>query len=511
MKDKIFEWRWIILSLIFWFIVISNIPGEFLDLGGDSAQYIILSESLIKGSGYRAINYPEQPFFYSYPPLFSLLLLPIIYFFGRNFYLMHILIVFLGYLSLLFFYHLFKKYSDSKQAAIATIFLATSKFFIFYSTQHILSDIPYLFCSSLTLLAVSEYLEKDNSLNKEGIFTLIGLLLCYFTRYVGVTLFLGVLVALLLTPHKARFKKISFISIGFLLPFLSWQLAAKILNPSSATSYANLFLLADPYKPFLGTIFTNPRYLFLRLTRGVSSYYSVIGLSFFFYFIKRWQIFAGAASLISLILLFLGVRFKFRQNKTCVFHYYFLLYIFFIIFWHFYNLGEAMRYVLPILPFMIFYFFTALKKILSYLPQKISFFAFCSLLSALFIFNILALPIEKNTYQNLSPHLKSFISLHRWMKENLPKGGTIISRKPTVTYLYTNHKAICFPYTSNPEQIWSEVLKNNIEYIIVDEISPETYDYLLPFLYEYKDKFKLLKAIEKTGLFEVIKAMPKKP
>lgn len=170
-----------------------------------------------------------------------------------------------------------------------------------------------------------------------------------------------------------------------------------------------------------------------------------------------------------------------------------------------------MRYVLPILPFMIFYFFTALKKILSYLPQKISFFAFCSLLSALFIFNILALPIEKNTYQNLSPHLKSFISLHRWMKENLPKGGTIISRKPTVTYLYTNHKAICFPYTSNPEQIWSEVLKNNIEYIIVDEISPETYDYLLPFLYEYKDKFKLLKAIEKTGLFEVIKAMPKKP
>lgn len=61
--------KWIVLSLIFWVFAIANISKEFLDLGGDSAQYIILAESVSNGTGYRAVNSPGEPFFYHYPHL----------------------------------------------------------------------------------------------------------------------------------------------------------------------------------------------------------------------------------------------------------------------------------------------------------------------------------------------------------------------------------------------------------------------------------------------------------
>ena len=97
MLNRLYRWRWVILSLFFWFNVFLHMPAAFLDFGGDSAQYIVLSESLAHGTGYHAVNYPDAPFFYHYPPMFSLLLTPIILFWGRNFFLMHLLVALAGY------------------------------------------------------------------------------------------------------------------------------------------------------------------------------------------------------------------------------------------------------------------------------------------------------------------------------------------------------------------------------------------------------------------------------
>lgn len=496
---KIYRWRWIILSFVFCWVVSLNIPYQFLELGGDSAQYIILAQSICKGTGLRAINHPDAPFFYHYPFIFPLLLCAIIYFLGRNIYLMHLLVAALGYLSLFFFYRLFKKYTDQKISFITVAFLATNGIFISYSAKHILSDAPFLFFTSFTLFFASKYLKKENLLNKEGFFTVFGLLLSYFTRYAGITLFLGLLVVLLASP-KQKFRKVSLVFFAFLFPFLAWQIGAKILNPSAFSSFSQQFLLIDPYQPFLGSLFTHPKYLLIRLIEGGDCYYKAIGRSFFPYFMARWNFLTKPLCLISVILSFLGLWFKFRENKTCVFHYYFLIYFFLIVFWPY---RESSRFILPILPFMYFYFFTSLKKLLNFLPRKIYLFALCSLLPTLFIFNALSLPTKASTYQDLPSPLKNFISLHYWIKENLPKEGVIISRKPTITYFYTNHQSIIYPYTLNPSQIAHEIIKNKVKYIVVDEFSLETRRYLLPFLYEYKDEVKFLYHIGRTGLFEV--------
>jgi hypothetical protein len=56
------NWAWVIITVLFFCVIIGLIPRGFYDLGGDSAQYIILGESLANGSGFRMVNLPLERF-----------------------------------------------------------------------------------------------------------------------------------------------------------------------------------------------------------------------------------------------------------------------------------------------------------------------------------------------------------------------------------------------------------------------------------------------------------------
>ncbi len=448
------------------------------------------------------INYPSQPFSFYYPPVFPLILVPIVYFLGRDFYLMHLVVAFLGYLSLFFLYWAFEKYTDRKVAFFIIVFFAINSSFILYSSNYILSDIPYLFFSSFTLFMAIRYIERRSFLNKEGLWVIFGLILSYFTRYIGLTLFLGIMASLLLNAKedKVKFKKIIFLGSSFLIVFTIWQIF-KSLSPTPVVSHTKQLFLIDPYVPHKGSLFANPLYFIIRFIEGVNYYFSILGDVFFPLF-RKYYFLRDSLSSFVLVIMFLGLWFKFQEYKNGVFHYYFLFYLLLIIFWPF---REGLRFILPILPFIFFYFFSGGKKILSFLPKRIAYLCFLILFSCLFILNLLALPMKGYTFENLPQPLKNFVSLHNWVKENLPQEEIVLSRKPTVTFFYTNHQSICYPFSPNPDIIWQEVLRNNVKYIIVDEFSRETYYYLLPFLYKYNDKLKLLYRIENTSIVEVRK------
>ena len=162
------------------------------------------------------------------------------------------------------------------------------------------------------------------------------------------------------------------------------------------------------------------------------------------------------------------------------------------------------RYIIAILPFILFYFFVGLKNVLYIISKKYYQFVFYILVAAILISHIFTLPLLRPIRKDyLNAPFKNFISLHGWIKENLSKEGIIASRKPTITYFYTNHKSIVYPYTLNPEEIWNEILKDNVKYIVVDEFSPQTYYYLLPFIRKYRSRLKLLHRVGNTGVFYV--------
>ena len=500
LKKLIKNWHWILISLFFWIIALKCIPTDFCDLGGDSAQYITLAESLAQGKGLRMLNYPGEPFYFYYPPVFALLLYPIIKFWGRNFYIMHLLIALFGYASLYVMYQLFKKYADKKIAVFSTCLMAINWAFILYSSEYILSDIPYLFFSLFVLSSAAIYLKKHSSINKEGILLLFGLCLTYFTRYIGITLYLGLLILFLVTPHKTKIKKIIFIGGVFLIVFGLWN-ACKTLLPSPMPSHLRLLFLIDPYASYKGSLLANPLFFIFRFIDGTNYYYTLLSQAFFFSPLTGY-IQEAACSLI-LGLLFLGFWRKFKENKECVFHYYFIAYLLLLIFWPFH---EGVRFLIPILPFIYFYFLSGLHTSLLFIFKRLSSLFFYLVISVGIFFTALgSFRIAQASYQNcntLPKPLENFIVLHEWIKDNL-KDSIILSRKSSLTYFYTGNKSLCYPFTKNPDEIFSFARKNKASYIIIDEFSKETYYYLTPFLKKYNTQLELLQKIGKTGIFKI--------
>lgn len=497
------HWRWLALAALFWAFAVPHLPHEFIDLGGDSAQYITLAESLAQGKGLRMINYPGEPFSFYYPPIFPLLLFPIVYFLGRNFYIMHFLIALLGYGSLWILHLILKRYN--KQAAFPAIcLLAANWIFFLYSTNYILSDIPYLFFSSVTIFLSHQYIRKENVLGKKGALLILGLLLAYFTRFIGITLFFGLTLLLLITRREDKFKKLLLIGAIFAIACACWN-AAKSLQTAQAYSHFGQLFLIDPYAPERGSLFAHPLYFILRFAQGAEYYYRLFADIFSLSILKVSAAVKECLSGIIFGLTFFGLWHEFRENKECVIHYYFISYFLLIIYWPF---KEGIRFIVPILPFIFFYFLSGLKKILASLRKKFSLAAFYLFAGILFVFAVLnlrqvAASASAQDYSGLPGPFRHFILMHRWIKENLPQDGVIISRKPTVTYFYTNHKAIVYPFSSKAEDIWQEAAKNKIKYILVDEFSSETYFYLLPFLSQYGNRLRILHHIGDTGIFEI--------
>lgn len=499
-------WKCLALTLVFWFMSYRCIPAGFYDLGGDSAQYIILAESVSKGLGLKLVNYPGEPLSFYFPPVLCFLLAPVIYLFGRNFYLMHLVVASLGFFSLYFFYRLFKRYSDTLTATVCVFFLATNWAFISFSVQSILSDIPYLFFSGLTLLASGRYIREKTYFNPSAALLLIGLIISYFTRYSGIVLFLAVLTPLFLIRQENRYKKIGLIGGVFLAVFAVWNIL-ELLAARHLISHTQCFFLIDPYAPDKGTVFAHPFALVTRFIGGVNRVFALLADASFFYFVKKVPLLNDLLCGFVLVFVIAGFWIKFREDRSCAFHWYFLCYLALLFMWLFRDFSEGIRYLLPVIPFLLFYFLTGFLKALRFLAARLYPFLLAVFICIFFAFNILnlaAIPESgRINIDSFPPAFKNFVFLHDWININLSGEEVILSRKPPITFLYTNHKSVGYPFTSDIEKIRQEILRSGVSYIIVDEFSKETRDFLLPFLHRYNDKLKLLCRIGDTGLLRV--------
>ena len=131
---------------------------ELGGFGGDNAQYIFLAQSISEGKGYRSINMPGEPVNGQYPPVYPLLLAPIIYLFGKTFFLMHLEIIVFSLLSLFILKLILDNIFQTSRILIILIlfFWGTSSYFILFQLR-ILSEIPYLFFSFCAIYYSARY------------------------------------------------------------------------------------------------------------------------------------------------------------------------------------------------------------------------------------------------------------------------------------------------------------------------------------------------------------------
>jgi hypothetical protein len=324
--------------------------------GSDSSIYIVLASNLLNGRGY-SFNYEVHT---TYPPGLPVLLAGISALTGESGYNLFVYSMpIFSTLGLIVWYFVLKAWSGHKTAAICCLLTATADPLYRLVTRFVVSDTPYLLVSGLALLCIlglmwagpgSRHI-RYGLLAGSSLFAILSVLL----RSAGVSL-CAALAAWALTEMLLRRRGREFAfsaalcaaALG-LCAFGVWagwakRMEVKAYPGQQFTSYASLFMAADPQRPELGEI--SAGHLVPRLLSNIPIQASHIGgLAVRApWVMPAWH---SPLAVIVLALLACGLLSCAACPKAALLAWYFLAYFSVYLLWPF---NEGPRFMLPAAP-----------------------------------------------------------------------------------------------------------------------------------------------------------------
>ncbi|MBP6824130.1 MAG: hypothetical protein KA368_21460 [Acidobacteria bacterium] len=147
---------------------------------------------------------------------------------------------------------------------------------------------------------------------------------------------------------------------------------------------------------------------------------------------------------------------------------------------------ETFRFVLPLIPFVIFYFVLGIQELIAFVQRvrQINNEAAAWKVSLVIVVLIVAV----NIYGNINYILKTGDVLDRpqwlqtfdeaeamlkWVKENVPQTDTIATLNPPLVYLFTGHKTISSDF---PAENWENWKRLGVRYVVKAAVYGETPD-----------------------------------
>ena len=451
----------------------------------DSAYYIILAESLSHFQGLRAMCYPGHPLSKYCAPLFPLMLSPILYFFGRNFVLMHGLVLLFSLLTLFFTYKYIENASDSRMAFWVTLYLICSWVFFRFSIE-ILTDIPFMFFISLSLYLFTLYIQDDKYLSSRGIMLSVAIVLAYFCRYAGIILFVSLEAYLLFRKEN---KKAIFLGSVFIVPFLLWNLrnlfVVNIFEPSLSQQLSS-FLKASHF-------FNN-----LKLYR----FYFPDTLLPLFEFNPRYHLLYRKIYLFIDFIVLMGLYINLRDKKNVFLGIFYLLFLLLLFLWPAFSGG---RYFLPLLSLTIFFFLQGLRTVMqqiTFLKQKYVFSFLVGLMIAFSFYYTFF--VFRPSHIAMPYYSQDFYKLLLWAKDNIDfnKNEIVASNHPTVVYFILGKTSFNLS-SASPLQVWNYIREYKAGYIFLTLSPVYRQRSMLPFLDKFKAKLKLIRKEGSAYLYRI--------
>jgi hypothetical protein len=290
--------------------------------------------------------------------------------------------------------------------------------------DQILSDIPFLFFSTLSLFLMTRESNRDIFH-----FTLIGAAI-FFTTFLRVTgiLLLGSFLAVeffrLLKARDDRARVMKIIQRSFVVcaAFGVLWIANAVLFPGGGESYlsqyAGLMETAREMAPAYFQVFGD---FFGRSAAAKTAYYILL----IFFLLGAWE--------------------KRRQEPV------FLLFFAFWMIVHItYPYWQGPRYIFPLLPIFIYFTFEGMKAVITRMPEKYHstvtrvHYGFWILLAGIFL-----ITSGTNAYLNLQsdrqingPFDPYSLEVYSFIKEKTPPGSVIVFFKPRVMVMMTEHPTI---------------------------------------------------------------------
>ncbi len=541
------------LSFFLALLAFQFMGDTFSDLrGADNASYLLLAKSIATGMGFSDINIPGAPPHTQYPPLFSLSLAPIVAAFGYNFLRLRMVVLVCFLASL----YLTKKMVDREGGSVANgdqaspwsgltlALLVGTNFTVAYFSREILPEVPYMFVSLLAVWALESFTSRGGI---RGTLCLLALLapVLYFTKFIGVVLCPAVLCVLFLRWRAgvftgAEFKKrfVIFIFIG-IVPFVLWMVRNQLLSGGVST-YQSILFQADYYD--LGAGGAGMSALVDRFIGNLALYTAAAPRTLLTFLETSGLLSKTLVTIVSWItLLFIlaGLFWRLLQKRS-VMDFYILFYLAILLIWPVYGMGDARRYMMPITPFLYFYFFvgfTLLGRIRAKGWKSQPVITGKALIVPFIFFYILNLGLMRDYLHPVSvmtrlsevratikdsfsdkvenlevdkasgpsvlramPCWKEYLTFASYLREEIPPGAVIMTRKPEIVYLLSERQAVKFPYTTDRALMKRFIKEIGVTHIFADGCYPETKRFVLPYIESKPEAFELLYAgIGKRG------------
>ena len=435
-----------LLAIILASAILALLRFNSLQIGTsyDDAKYIILAESLASGQGYELVNFPRPQIERNFPPGWPLMLAPFTLVFPKNYDALKVVSLALWLVSIFLLYKLFSKRLGSPYLEILTAFVALNPFLIGTSVTT-MSESAYLFFSSLALLSF------DKTDGKKLGWLILVTVLAFYTqqvRTIGISLTISLLVVLLLSR---RFREVGVTACLFLIGFL---LQSWINLRNGGTVFSSGYeaqVLSGSVMEKAGQVWAN-----------ASGYYDQVfaGVLIPIFGTRLDGTFGWLFILLNVgILLLLALGIFTLQPKLEWMHVYFVVYMAGILaFWNPQVGSVKARFLIPILPFVYFYFLSGIKK-LAMSNRRIE---------TGLAFAIALLLIARNLQEWRNPVREQMTDLSigaNWIAENTPTDAIVMVNEPVPAYVHVKRQTINFP--KDGQELQKYLDNQGIDYIII--------------------------------------------
>ena|GEM_PF-6421656 len=480
-------------------------------IGEDASAYILLGKSIASGQGYRSLWLAGTPPHTMFSFMFPLFLSAIICFAGYNFLIFKLFVTILGILGLIFMYVLVKRFIDKETALLITVLTGICSQVIVLS-RSVMREVPYMLFSVIALLYATEYAKEDKNSFGLCFGTILFLLLSYFTRDMGLCLILAFLVSLFLNRGKFTrknlfYKKIGFIALFSFVPIGLWSLRNYLLRGAKGFDYlTTYFMINDPFNPTLKD-FT----FFDLIVRGIKGMYACI-----FYSIPEILVntrFTHRSILAFLLAFVFGYGLivslvKKRRIIDC----YVTLYLMCLFFWPWTQTSGA-RFIMPLVPFIFYYFIVGTKELLFLLRIRSGMrkFFFSLIIILLCTFNLghylghyIYFAAKPEADNGRKASYGAFLEICDWIKENTPPDAVIMSFMPQTLYLYSLRRSPDFLTVAAGEKDLLGFIKEDApDYVLIDGICVGIPKDLESLIKKRPDMFSLLHENEYNAIYVI--------
>ena len=482
-----------LLILLFTFIPSYNhIFDKKIAFLGDNAAYYVFGRAIAHGDGFVNAHIMSKSPVNSYPPGYPAFISVVMKTFGEDISTIKKTNGLLYFLSLVVLFFFFRQISKNIHLSFILTLVMLFNFYLLQYSTWMMSEIPFIFFSSLSLLGLAQLDLKKNPIKEPWFYVFIlSMLASYYIRSQGIALFGGAFLFLLI---QKNWKYLLATSVGFIALIIPWIIRNN--NIGGTSPYEKALTYKDYYNRANGKMEGIDDWID-RFSENFSRYMSNEIPSALFGYQPDYSTGSMFTGFLILAIIGFGI-FKAKKLQIAIASYILATFAILMI-WP--PVWTGVRFMLPIVPLLIFFFFSGIYHIIAFILIKMKsseiiihrYVPYAFILIA-FIYTPKLEVLSKQAKKPMESIYYTYFDLAKWTKKNLPEDAIILCRKPLLFHLFSEHYVHGFIKKNDQEEVLEIMKENKYTHIVLygDGLSQR---YLVPIIQKYPNKFPVIQKV----------------